>query len=336
MEFSGLRALRELQDRGSVVAVAQSLHVTPSAISQQLAALQRAAGIPLTRKRGRVLELTDAGRQLAGAAVAVSSALAQAENAISEFQADENQIVTVSAFHSAGTAWFGPLIAQLREADGPAVSCSDEDVAQQEFPTLTVDHDIVIAHRLPGSPQWPSSVASTALAFEPLDVALPATHRLAGQRSVTPAQLRDERWIAVHDGFPLMDALNTIGAMAGASLSIAHRINDFFTAASIVRAGDAVALLPRYTGAQRARSGVVLRPIRGVRLGRHIDALIRPESAYRASVRAVVKAIIAVVGAESNANASLRDGAQPNRGAQPNSGARLNSSAQPNSSAASS
>jgi DNA-binding transcriptional LysR family regulator len=315
MDVTGLRALRELQERGSVVAVAEALHVTPSAISQKLAALRSAAGVPLTRKRGRVLELTDAGRQLAHAAISVSSALAEAENALAAFHGDRNQTVTVSAFHSAGLAWFGPLIARLGTDDGPSVSCSDEDVAQHQFPLLTGDRDIVIAHRLPSSAPWPSSVTTIPLTFEPLDVALPAAHRLARYASLTPQQLRDERWIAVHDGFPLIDALHAIAAIAGARLQIVHRINDFFTAAAIVRTGDAIALMPRYTAVQQPGCDMVVRPIRGLRIGRHIDALTRPESLHRVSVRAVIDAVMAIAAAAAAdaTPATNRTAVQPRR-----------------------
>ena len=68
MEIHQLQMLRELGDLGSVKAVAETLMVTPSAVSQQLALLQRSVDVPLTRKEGRALVLTDAGRVLADAA----------------------------------------------------------------------------------------------------------------------------------------------------------------------------------------------------------------------------------------------------------------------------
>ncbi|WP_281445802.1 LysR family transcriptional regulator, partial [Paenarthrobacter nicotinovorans] len=67
MEIHQLQMLRELGDLGSVKAVAETLMVTPSAVSQQLALLQRSVDVPLTRKEGRALVLTDAGRVLAEA-----------------------------------------------------------------------------------------------------------------------------------------------------------------------------------------------------------------------------------------------------------------------------
>ena len=82
MEIHQLQMLRELGDLGSVKAVAETLMVTPSAVSQQLALLQKSVDVPLTRKEGRSLVLTDAGRVLAGAGAAVVNAMADARAAI--------------------------------------------------------------------------------------------------------------------------------------------------------------------------------------------------------------------------------------------------------------
>lgn len=62
MELTQLRTLRELDERGSIAAVAAALFVTPSAVSQQLALLQRESPVPLTYRLGRRTALTDAGR----------------------------------------------------------------------------------------------------------------------------------------------------------------------------------------------------------------------------------------------------------------------------------
>lgn len=110
MEVHQLRVLRELGERGSVAAVARALHVTPSAVSQQLTALQRSSRAPLTERCGRRLVLTDAGRALAAAAVDVLGALDRAAHAVDGYLEDPTQPVSLAAFHSAGLATFGPLL----------------------------------------------------------------------------------------------------------------------------------------------------------------------------------------------------------------------------------
>src|SRR5690242_18186179 len=110
MDVRQLAVLRELGDRGSVTAVADALFITPSAVSQQLAALQRTVPVALTRRRGRTLVLTDAGEALAAAATDVATALARAEVAVDAFLEDARGPVRVAAFSSAATAFFPPLL----------------------------------------------------------------------------------------------------------------------------------------------------------------------------------------------------------------------------------
>lgn len=295
MEIGQLRALRELRDRGSIAAVATALRVTPSSISQQISALQRQSPVPLTYKDGRRTALTDAGQALAAAAVDVEVALARAGDAVTSFQGEGRGAVSVAAFHSAGLAIFGSLIAASSGTAPRQVHVSDFDVAQERFPALTADHDLVIAHRLAGSPRWPASVRVAPLLFEPLDLVLRRDHPLASRRTIDPSDLNDATWVAVHEGFPLKQAVSVIAAIGGSEARIVHRINEFLIAASVVAASDGVALMPRHTADLRAHPELVLRPLARPGLGRHIDALARPETMERATVRAVLADIRDIV-----------------------------------------
>ena len=293
MHIERLRLLRELGDRGSVAAVAAALRVTPSAVSQQLAALQREVPQPLTARRGRVLALTPAGEALAAASVRVEEALELARGTVDALAGDARRTVTVSAFHSAGLLLFAPL---LRGLDGAVpVALRDADVALERFPGLTADYDLVIAHRLSHDPAWPTErMRAVPLFTEPVDVALHAAHPLAAQAGIRPEQLRDERWVAVHDGFPLAGVLQHWGAMSGSPLRIEHRVNEFSLAAAIVRTGAAMAALPRTTGAALAVDGMVLRPVVGSPIVRHVDVLARPDVLAQAAVRRVLDELLAV------------------------------------------
>ncbi|GAA3527060.1 LysR family transcriptional regulator [Aeromicrobium flavum] len=288
MELGQLRVLRELGDRGSIAAVATALHVSPSAISQQISALQRRSPVPLTYRNGRRTALTDAGRALAAAAIDVEVALERAEQAVARFQDDRSGTVSVAAFHSAGLAIFAPLIMALSDPDQPDVTVTDFDVAQEDFPSLTTDHDLVLAHRLVGSPDWPPSMRVERLVFEPLDVVLRRDHPLAAKASLEPADLAGERWVAVHEGFPLEQAIALIAGLGGNEVRIEHRINEFQVAAAVVSASDCVALMPRYTSDLRSHPDLVLRPLAHPGVGRHIDCLARPETLERATVQTVL------------------------------------------------
>ncbi len=304
MDPARLRLLRELGDRGSVVAVAVAMHVSASAVSQQLAALQAGVAVSLTVKRGRRLVLTEAGEALAAASVRVDEALAAALDAVGSFLEHDARAVRVSAFHSAGLALFGPLLAELAgaEGSGTGVALADADVAQGDFAGLTADHDLVVAHRLPHDPPWPTArLVVVPLLVEPLDVALHAGHPLASTAGITPDQLRDERWISTHAGFPLAGVLDHLGALIGEAPRIVHRVNEFSVAAQIVRAGDAIAVMPRTTGAPLAVDGMVLRPVVGATLVRHVDVLARPDALAQAPVRVVLAALKRVADAAADA-----------------------------------
>lgn len=289
MDERQLRILRELGELGSVSAVAEALRVTPSAISQQLRLLQRSIPVPLTERAGRRVVLTEAGQALARAAIEVETALARARHSLADFAEQPDGAVSLAAFHSAASAFFPRLLRDLAGPGHPRLALADEDVAQDRFPALTRDYDLVLAHRLDHGPAWPRTVTTSTLLREPLDVALPAGHPLAARTLLHPRDVADEPWITVHDGFPLMSTVEAIASVANRRLHIVHRINEFAVAAEAVAAGAGLALMPRWTA--RAHPDLVLRPLDAVHARRHIDVLHRPERTARRAVRTVLAAL---------------------------------------------
>lgn len=293
MELHQLQILRELGALGSVTAVAEALRVTPSAVSQQLAALQRGFRTPLTRKQGRALVLTAAGEVLAASGAEAIDAMAAARNALDAFEHDVTGTVTVSGFHSVGQALFGALVRELAAAPpAPTVHLTDEDVAQSDFPALTARYDLVLAHRMDHSAPWPSSgIRSLTLVREPLDVAVAATHPLASRRSLSPADVAGERWVTSRIGYSPDDVLRAIAAVANQPVQVRHRINDYGAVAAVVATGDAIGMLPRYTSRSVDDRDIVRLPLRGVNTLRAIDVLARPEHLRRRSVRQVIESL---------------------------------------------
>lgn len=324
MDVRQLQILRELGELGSVKAVAEELMVTPSAVSQQLALLTRSAGTQLTRKEGRTLVLTDAGRVLAEAGGAVVRAMADARAAIGAYHEDPAGTVSVCAFHSAAQALFGRLTQRLAASAGahdgaspadagtappsgaarpgaaaapvPRLRLADEDVPQHGFPALTARYDIVLAHRLAHTESWPEDrLVAVPLVREPFDVALPAGHPLAARGELSPEDVAGERWVSSRIGYSPADVLAAIGAVASVSPEVAHRINDYSTVAAVVAGGGGLGLLPRYTATIGLPAGVVLRPLAGIGTQRSIDLLIRPENARRRAVQRVTDALRALM-----------------------------------------
>lgn len=293
MELHQLQILRELGTLGSVTAVADALAVTPSAVSQQLAALQRGFPTPLTRRVGRTLALTPAGEVLAAAGSEAIDAMAAARHALDEFEGAATGVVTISGFHSVGQALFGPLLRELSLlSDSPTVQLTDEDVAQSEFPALTARYDLVLAHRMEHSAPWPThGVRSLTLVREPLDVAVSTSHALADRTSLTPAEVAAERWATSRIGYSPDDVLRAVSAVANRPIEILHRLNDYGAVSAVVAAGGVLGMLPRFTSRSVDDREIVRIPLVGVSTHRMIDLLARPENLRRRSVRVVVEAL---------------------------------------------
>lgn len=290
MDVRRLRLLREFADRGTVHAVAQALSYTPSAVSQQLRALQAEAGVSLTETAGRGLRLTDAGRALAARADDVLAALDAAEAEMDAYRSTPRGIVRVAAFPSGAALLFPGLLRRLAHYPQVRVECRDLESSPSELAGLVADFDLVVTHRddhaAPfGDARWDV----VPLLREPLDVALPPEHPLVRRQRVDLAELAGESWISVDVGFPVDDVLRSLAVRTGVRPHVVQRVNDFRVIEQLVLDGHGVALLPRYT----VDRSVVLRPLAGVRAGRQLEVVSRRGAVQRAAVRPVLQELAA-------------------------------------------
>ncbi len=288
MDTRHLATLRAVRDHGGVTAAAAALHLTPSAVSQQLRLLARDAGVAVVERVGRGVRLTPPGRALADAALDVAVALERAEASVEEYRSAPHGVVRVAAFQSGAELLLPGLLHRVAALGGVRVELGDEDVAQDEFPALTAEFDVVVAHRPDTGSPWPADLVVAPLLREPLDVALAPDHPLAARAVLTPADLADQDWIAVREGFPVAGVLDAVAAAAGTPLRVVQRFNDFGVVEALVAAGHGVSLLPRHTAGRR---GARLVPLAGVRAGRRVDALLRRDRAERRVVRRVLDAL---------------------------------------------
>ena len=289
MDVRRLDLLRELSERGSVTAVAEATHRTPSAVSQQLKVLEREAGMPLTERSGRGIQLTGAGIALARSATDVAVALERATALWDEFRNHPSGEVRLATFPSAGQVLLPGVLADVALIPGLVVHCSDGDAELLDFPSLTADFDVVLAHSLRGTRAWGGrGLRAVPLMVEPLDIAIPPDHRLAGRSYLTPADVVDDPWIGVPVGFPFERILHDIEQVAGHRATVFQRISDLRMVESFVAAGLGISLIPRYTSGGIDPSRVILKPLRGVDAERDIVALLRPDVAERLAVRTVV------------------------------------------------
>jgi len=290
MDVRRLELLRELAERGSVVAVARATHRTPSAVSQQLKVLEQEIGFALTERKGRGIQLTEAGRALARTATDIAVALQRAEslwNAYVEAPAGE---VTLATFPTAGQMFLPGLLDAVAAIPGLTLTASDRDPPLSAFASLTNDFDLVLAHSPNGARAWRGSgLTIVDLMIEPLDVALPLGHPLAAKSYLTPTDLIGESWIGVPLDFPFQQVMTELERISEEPPRIVQRFSDTRIIEALVASGHGVAILPRFTAV--LSSAVELRPLVGIVAERHICLLMRPDRAERPSVQLLVAAL---------------------------------------------
>ncbi|SED37763.1 DNA-binding transcriptional regulator, LysR family [Nocardioides exalbidus] len=302
MDVRHLELLRELDDRGSVTAVAAATHRTPSAVSQQLRSAERAFGATLVEPSGRGLRLTEAGRVLADAARDVAVALTAAEARWQEFHGTAAGVVSLAALPSAATFLLPGVLREL--GDEPIeVVCTDVDIAEAAYAGQVLDHDIVIAHSAHLVPPHTDDLVVRQLAREPLEIAMATGHPLAVRDRVTPDEVAAWPWIGVPLGYPFDTVRLAVEEATGTRVDVRQRVRDNRLVEALVGAGDWLAVLPRFTAP--AGDEVVLRPLAGIESGRNIVAILRADRAQRRAVRRVLGAL-EKVGATFSASRSTR------------------------------
>lgn len=282
MDARHLDLLRELADRGTITAVAAATFRSPSAVSQQLQTAERAFNATLVEPDGRRLRLTPAGRLLAQGAVEVAATMGRLQRELDDLKGRTAGRVSIAALPSAAELLVPPLLARCA-GTGIEVVLTDTDVAEAGYAAHAADFDLVIGHSLARVPAGADRLTAITLATEPLDVAVPAGHRLASRPEVTAADLAGEAWIGVPPGFPFDTVRVAIENRCGAELRVVQRVRDNRVVEAMVAAGVGCALLPRFT--TRPRPELVTLPLADVRSVRSIVALGRPDRLERAAVR---------------------------------------------------
>jgi len=291
MDIRRLELLRELAERGSVTAVAKATHRTASAISQQLKILEREAGVPLTERAGRGIQLTSAGRALARTATDVATAIERAEALWEDFRSQPRGEVTLVIFPTGGQMLLPGLLSTIDGMPGLTLHAGDLDSHVTDIADLTADYDIVVADSPGILPSWAErGLTVVPLMREPLDIALPEGHSLGDRTSLSPSDLADQTWIGTPAGLPFDRILRGIELANGTPAHIVQRFADNGIVESLVAAGHGIAILPRYTTRDR-ENGLITRPLTGVRASRLISVLMRPDRAERPSIRVVVEAL---------------------------------------------
>ncbi|MEW2079691.1 LysR family transcriptional regulator [Streptomyces sp. NPDC013433] len=307
LNLERLRTLDALARHGSVSGAAEGLHITTSAVSQQMSKLEREVGQRLLAKNGRGVRLTDAGRLLAEHAARI---LSQVELAQSDLEAQRGQVageLRVAAFPTAARGLFPVALRDLRERH-PAlrVRSREQEPEQGIRGVVRGDVDLAVVLDWYNKPMpLPDGLVKAPLLDDPADVALPAAHRFAGRDEADLADFAEDEWITWGEGEFCHEWLMFTLRSKGIEPVIGHRAAESHTQLGLVAAGLGVCIVP-LLGRDPLPDGVVTVPLRQ-RVRRHVFVVWRADADRRPSIRAAVQALRAAgeqVGESAGARAA--------------------------------
>src|SRR5215212_907163 len=189
LDVRRLRVLREVAQRGSFSAAAEALSFTQSAVSQQIAALERESGAKLIERNPRGIRLTDAGRALVEHADAVLARIEDAEEELAAIAGLRGGRLRMATFQSAGATLVPRAVGEFhrRHPEVDLTVRQDDFTADQQLATGEVDLAIVMDFE--DMPKVEPQLELTHLLDDPYDVVLPRDHRLAERAKVDLADL---------------------------------------------------------------------------------------------------------------------------------------------------
>lgn len=284
--------LREVAARGTLAAAAEALFMTPSAVSQQMAVLEREAGVPLLERSGRGVKLTDAGRGLVDNTERILAALEHAEADLAAASRGVVGHVRVSAFPTAARSVLVPALVDLREHH-PNLRVSMIDLEPEEsLPALKArDLDVVLTYEWDLLPSIEDAgIEREELLTEHVYLVLPATHPMNVPGPLSIAQFAGEEWIVGRDSTSMLDLVTAAGRRSGFVPHTDLHSMDFEVILAAVAAGLGVALGPSLALIDRP-AGIAVRDVSDIDVNRSVWAAIRRGSGANPGIATVLEAV---------------------------------------------
>lgn len=281
-----LRSLREVAQRGTVTAAAEAMGYTPSAVSQQLAALEVEVGVPVLERRGRNVALTDAGRLLVEHADAVLGALERAESAVAELHGEPVGPVRIASLASpAATIVPVALRSALAEHPGlePEVAVHPLDENIRELRLGRIDIAIEQAYEFAPHDLF-DDLERTVLLEEPLLLLSPA-----GDPRDSVVDADDVPWVASPATSACGKSTRAVTGRAGICPRFAFETEDQFATVRLVSAGLAVAIVPSLA-MQHRPDDVHVAVVPDAH--RTISAVTRPAARQRPAITAMLDHLV--------------------------------------------
>jgi len=240
-----LRVLREVAQHGSISAAAEALSYTQSAVSQQIAVLEREAGMKLLERRPRGVRLTAAGQTLVEHAERILARLQAAEAELSAIAGLRGGHLRMASFPTAGATLMPVAIATFR-ASYPEVTLTLAEGEPQEIAARLKagEFDLALLFEFAGETSLQQDMTRVELLEDPMYLALPGDHALAARKRLHLEDLAAEAWIQTSSSSPCARHVVDCCRAAGFEPNVAFESDDYQTVQGLVAAGVGVALIP--------------------------------------------------------------------------------------------
>lgn len=309
LDLHRLRLLHEFAARGSIAKTATVLGYTSSAVSQQLATLEREAGVQLLDRTARRAELTDAGRRLAAHAERILAMVEEAESDLSARATEPAGRIVATAFPTAAVAFAPALTRSLRTHPRLTLVLRQTAAREGMRQVRSGEVDVAIVD------DWTSRLAddldesiltSYHLIRDGLVLVVPRAHWAADSaQPVDLRALRDEPWLAAPAGESSRQAVDRLLGAAGVAPAVLSEFEGMSTIVSLVARGVGIAIVPRIAVSAGERRLVVRELPHGLDLARDILAVVRTASVRRPSVAVIVQALRAAAKGMSAARSAI-------------------------------
>jgi DNA-binding transcriptional LysR family regulator len=291
IDLGRLRALHAVAQYGSVNRAAEVLGYTPSAVSQQLAKLERETRTTLVERQGRGIVLTDAAQQLASTAARILALVEDAELTLDEQRGQAIGTLSIAAFPTAARGLLPSALARLlHDHDGLDIRVRETDPFEAVAAVSRGEIDVAVVHDWHNTPlALPEGLSRAKLGSDPADVLMPASHRLAGKESVRAEDLVGERWICQPAGSICHEWLIRTMRRAGVEPEVAYSVAEYQTQLAMLARGIGIGLLPRL-GRGPVPDGVVAVPLQPAPT-RRLYAVWRTTTSRRPAISAALETL---------------------------------------------
>ena len=291
LDVKRMRVLKEVADRGSFSAAAEALSYTQSAVSQQIAALEREAGTQLVTRGSRGIRLTEAGEALVRHADAILTRLADAEAELEAIAGLRGGRLRLAAFPTVGATLMPLAIANFRERH-PDIELNVRQLEPEDSIPLLKSGDLDIALSIEPSVRREDEdgIDTTFLLEDPMYVALPPSHPLTRKSRLRLKDLAEESWIGTTDACSCGELVRGHCMRHGFDPKITFESDDYLAIQGLVAAGVGVAMIPNLA-LTTVRDDIVIRDLGNEAPIRTISAATLPGAQRSPAARAMIEVL---------------------------------------------